>query len=30
VAPKHHEPASPDDALLAPEAVPDRQPEKQP
>ena len=29
VAPKHHEPASPDDALLAPEAVPDRQPEKQ-
>jgi hypothetical protein len=29
VAPKHHEPSSPDDALLAPEAVPERQPEKQ-
>jgi hypothetical protein len=30
VAPKHHEPAAPDDALLMPEAGSHLQPEKQP
>lgn len=30
VAPKHHEPAPPDDALLMPEAGSHLQPEKQP